>query len=190
VSEEDADSLQIPRARSVYWLIDPLDGTKEFIKRNGEFTCNLALIYNNKTTLGYVGVPAQDELYFGGFNIPSHQITRTGLIREIRYKRSDLGITRVVASKSHLNEGTERFINKIEGEVELIQAGSSLKFLKIAGGEADIYPRLAPTCECDTAATQAVLEGAGGNVKQAFGEPMLYGKDKILKPHFIAKGHE
>jgi 3'(2'), 5'-bisphosphate nucleotidase len=190
VSEEDANSLQIPSAHSVYWLIDPLDGTKEFIKRNGEFTCNLALIENNAATLGFVGVPAQDELYVGGCNTPSNLITRAGLKREIRSKHSDPGITRVVASKSHLNKETERFISDLKGEVELVQAGSSLKFLKIAVGEADIYPRLAPTCEWDTAAAQAVLEGAGGSVMQASGEAMRYGKDEILNPHFIAKGIE
>jgi len=188
VSEEDTDSLKIPSTHSVYWLIDPLDGTKEFIIRNGEFTCNLALIENNKTTLGFVGVPAQDELYIGGCNTPSNLITREGQKRAISCKHSDSGITRVVASKSHLNEETERFIKKIEGEVELVQAGSSLKFLKIAVGKADIYPRLAPTCEWDTAAAQAVLEGAGGSVTQTSGEQMRYGKDEILNPHFIAKG--
>jgi len=190
VSEEDADSLLIPSTHSVYWLIDPLDGTKEFIKRNGEFTCNLALIENNHTTLGFVGVPVQDELYLGGSNIPSTLTTRAGHKRAINHGRSDSGTTRVVASKSHLNEETERFINSLDGEVELVQAGSSLKFLKIAVGEADIYPRLAPTCEWDTAAAQAVLEGAGGRVVQTSGEPMRYGKDEILNPHFIAKGIE
>ena len=188
VSEEDAQSLQIPRTDSVYWLIDPLDGTKEFIKQNGEFTCNLALIENNKTTLGFVGVPAQNELYLGGCKTPSTLTTRAGEKQAIHSKRSESGITRVVASKSHLNEETERFISEIDGEVELVQAGSSLKFLKIAVGEADIYPRLAPTCEWDTAAAQAVLEGAGGSITQASGEPMRYGKDEILNPHFIAKG--
>jgi 3'(2'), 5'-bisphosphate nucleotidase len=188
VSEEDAESLQIPRTNSVYWLIDPLDGTKEFIKQNGEFTCNLALIENNKTTLGFVGVPAQHELYVGGSYTPSTLTTRAGQKRAINAKCCESGITRVVASKSHLNEETRRFISEIEGEVKLVQAGSSLKFLKIAAGEADVYPRLAPTCEWDTAAAQAVLEGSGGSVRKASGEAMRYGKDEILNPHFIAKG--
>jgi len=190
VSEEDADSLQIPRTHSVYWLIDPLDGTKEFIKRNSEFTCNLALIENNKATLGFVGVPVQESLYVGGLSIASTRENKTGQALTIHWKQSSSGIIRVVASKSHLNEETQQFIANLAGEIELVQAGSSLKFLKIAEGQADIYPRLAPTCEWDTAAAQAVLEGAGGSVKQASGEPMLYGKDNILNPHFIAKGHE
>jgi 3'(2'), 5'-bisphosphate nucleotidase len=104
----------------------------------------------------------------------------------IKHVRPNKNVTRVVASKSHLNEETQSFINALDGEVELVQAGSSLKFLKIATGEADLYPRLAPTCEWDTAAAQAILEGAGGRVTQANGDAMVYGKDKILNPHFIA----
>lgn len=186
VSEEDKDSLSIPQAHSVYWLIDPLDGTKEFIKRNGEFTCNLALIEHNRPTLGFVGVPAQEELYVGGSAIPSWRSGPAGKKIRIKHVRPSKNVTRVVASKSHLNEETQSFINAIEGEVELVQAGSSLKFLKIAIGEADLYPRLAPTCEWDTAAAQAILEGAGGRVTQANGDAMVYGKDEILNPYFIA----
>jgi 3'(2'), 5'-bisphosphate nucleotidase len=186
VSEEDKNSLAIPKSNSMYWLIDPLDGTKEFIKRNGEFTCNLALIEHNKTTLGFVGVPANDQLYTGGSGVESQKSDRSGALLTIKHARRNPKITRIVASKSHLNEETKAFIEGVDGEVELVQAGSSLKFLKIATGEADLYPRLAPTCEWDTAAAQAVLEGAGGKVTQASGEPMIYGKDEILNPHFIA----
>jgi 3'(2'), 5'-bisphosphate nucleotidase len=186
VSEEDKDSLAIPSTNSVYWLIDPLDGTKEFIKRNGEFTCNLALIEHNNTTLGFVGVPAYDEIYTGGSGVESQKSDRSNVPVTIKHIRTNPQITRIVASKSHLNEATQAFIEAITGEVELVQAGSSLKFLKIAKGEADLYPRLAPTCEWDTAAAQAVLEGAGGKVRQANGEPMVYGKEEILNPHFIA----
>ncbi|MCP4928609.1 MAG: 3'(2'),5'-bisphosphate nucleotidase CysQ, partial [Gammaproteobacteria bacterium] len=96
---------------------------------------------------------------------------------------------RVVASKSHLNETTKAFISSL-GETEIVQAGSSLKFLRIAEGQADIYPRLAPTCEWDTAAAQAILEGAGGSVTQVSGEPLAYGKADILNPHFIAYGQQ
>jgi 3'(2'), 5'-bisphosphate nucleotidase len=186
VSEEDSDSIAIGRAADIYWLIDPLDGTKEFIKRNGEFTCNLALIENKLSTLGFVGVPAAAELYVGGKVIPSTRESRTGSKQQIRHSCQPK-ITRVVASKSHLNDETRSFIDGIKGEVQLVQAGSSLKFLKIAVGEADIYPRLAPTCEWDTAAAHAVLDGAGGEVLQANGDPMIYGKNEILNPHFIAK---
>ena len=95
--------------------------------------------------------------------------------------------TRVVASKSHLNAETVTFIENIEDAIELVRAGSSLKFLKIAEGAADLYPRLAPTCEWDTAPAHAVLEGAGGTVTQPFGSPLRYGKAEILNPHFIAR---
>ena len=191
VSEEDSASVGIPNTHSLYWLIDPLDGTKEFIKRNGEFTCNLALIDQHQTQLGFVGVPVSDELYIGGKTLASMLINRhTSTRTTIQHSPSVSGTTRVVASKSHLNEETRTFIDAVEGRVELVQAGSSLKFLKIATGEADLYPRLAPTCEWDTAAAHAVLEGAGGSVTQASGEPMRYGKAEILNPHFIAKGSQ
>lgn len=186
VSEEDSDSIAVGRTADVYWLIDPLDGTKEFIKRNGEFTCNLALIENKLSTLGFVGVPAASELYVGGKELPSTRESRTSAPQQILHSGQP-GVTRVVASKSHLNDETRSFIDGIKGEVQLVQAGSSLKFLKIAVGEADIYPRLAPTCEWDTAAAHAVLDGAGGEVRQANGDRMIYGKNAILNPYFIAK---
>jgi 3'(2'), 5'-bisphosphate nucleotidase len=190
VSEEDNDSLSILRSHAVYWLIDPLDGTKEFLKRNDEFTCNLALIENNRPTLGLVSVPVKAELYVGGKNLGASKEQQNECPEEIQHKPAENGTTRVVASKSHLNEETQAFIDAISGEVEIVQAGSSLKFLKIATGEADLYPRLAPTCEWDTAAAQAVLEGAGGYVTQANGDEMKYGKQEILNPYFIAKGSE
>ena len=186
VSEEDTASVETAKSATVYWLIDPLDGTKEFIKRNGEFTCNLALIEEKQTALGFVTVPAKGELYVGGTNYPSTIESPDTEPRLIKHNKPDR-VTRVVASKSHLNKDTQAFIDAIEGEVDIVQAGSSLKFLKIATGEADIYPRLAPTCEWDTAAAHAVLDGAGGEVTQANGEPMVYGKDEILNPHFIAR---
>lgn len=186
VSEEDPASVETGKAAVVYWLIDPLDGTKEFIKRNGEFTCNLALIEENNTTLGFVTVPAKGDLYVGGTTYPSTVESLGTEPRHIKHYKSD-GATRVVASKSHLNDDTQAFIDSIEGDVEIVQAGSSLKFLKIATGDADIYPRLAPTCEWDTAAAHSVLNGAGGEVSQANGEPMVYGKEEILNPHFIAR---
>lgn len=186
VSEEDPLSLKIPETHSRYWLIDPLDGTKEFIKRNGDFTCNLALIDSNRAAYGWVSVPILGLLYHGGRGLGAQRLTRDGSETVIRCaKQTD--ITRVVASKSHLNSETEAFISAIENPVELIQAGSSLKFLRIAEGAADLYPRLAPTNEWDTAAAQAVLEGSGGSVMQVDGSPMIYGKRDILNPHFIAQ---
>lgn len=187
VSEENEDSLSIPQKDNIFWLIDPLDGTKEFINRNNEFTCNLALIENKKTRLGFVGVPSEELIYYGGKTFGSKCINKFNKISNVKYK-SKSGICRVVASKSHLNKETKNFIESINIPTELIQAGSSLKFIKIADGLADIYPRLAPTSEWDTAAAQAILEGAGGKVTQLNGDDMIYGKKNILNPFFIAKG--
>jgi len=188
VSEEDPESLKIPKSHTRYWLIDPLDGTKEFIQRNGEFTCNLALIDNHRTVYGFVSVPVLGLLYHGGQGLGAKRLMRDGSETVIQCLHQT-DHTRVVASKSHLNPETEAFIAAIETPVELIQAGSSLKFLRIAEGAADLYPRLAPTCEWDTAAAQAVLEGAGGSVTQVDGSPLVYGKSQILNPHFIAQAH-
>ncbi len=189
VSEEESSSLNIPKTNKVFWLIDPLDGTKEFIKKNNEFTCNLALIENNASKLGFVTVPVKGLIYYGGKQFGSKLINKNKTISEIKYKKIP-GICRVVASKSHLNEETKKFINDIKGKVELVQAGSSLKFIKIAEGLADIYPRLAPTSEWDTAAAHAILEGAGGKVLKLNGKNIIYGKENILNPYFIASGNE
>ena len=186
VSEEDAESVTIGRKESCYWLIDPLDGTKEFINRNDEFTCNLALIENHTPTLGFVSIPAQELLYIGGPRYHSMRLNRYGHQTKLAPKRIP-GITRVVASKSHLNEDTQTFIDGIAGDVELVQAGSSLKFLKIAEGLADIYPRLGPTCEWDTAAAHAVVLGVGGTVTDLQGMELIYGKTEILNPHFVVR---
>ena len=159
VSEEDESSLNIPKTDKVYWLIDPLDGTKEFINKSDDFTCNLALIENKIPTLGFVSVPVRELIYFGGKEHGSKVLDKEKNFTEIKYK-SIPGVCRLVASKSHLNKETQKFIDEIEGKVELIQAGSSLKFLKIASGLADVYPRLGPTSEWDTAAAHAILEGA------------------------------
>ena len=189
VSEEDENSLNIPKTDKVYWLIDPLDGTKEFINKSNDFTCNLALIENKIPTLGFVSIPVRELIYFGGKEHGSKVFDKEKIFTEIKYK-SIPGVCRIVASKSHLNKETQKFIDEIEGKVELIQAGSSLKFLKIASGLADVYPRLGPTSEWDTAAAHAILEGAGGKVSQLNGKDIEYGKENILNPYFIAKGVE
>ena len=189
VSEEDETSFNNSRNLSTFWIIDPLDGTKEFINKRDEFTCNLALIENSSPTLGFVSVPVKTLIYYGGKKFGAKVINNEKKTSEIRYKPLP-GICRVVASKSHLNEDTKKFISNIDEKVELIQAGSSLKFLKIAEGEADIYPRLGLTSEWDTAAAHAILEGAGGKVLQINGEELIYGKKDILNPYFIAHGEK
>jgi 3'(2'), 5'-bisphosphate nucleotidase len=190
VSEEDEASLAVRTSATKFWLIDPLDGTKEFIAKNGEFTVNIALIDQGRSVLGVVYAPALALLYWGGPALGAHRI-QDGSKQAIHVAQESgqQGLTqpcRVVASKSHLNEATQKFIDKL-GEVSLMQAGSSLKFCRIAEGAADIYPRLAPTCEWDTAAAQAVLEGAGGVVLDFTTRmPLCYGKPEVLNPNFVA----
>lgn len=185
VSEEDPASLVYRQSAGRFWLIDPLDGTKEFIARNGEFTVNIALIEEGCSTLGVVYAPAINALYWGGAGLGAFRYTgdQTVAINVLPARKGHA--CRVVASKSHLNEATQAMIDRL-GDVRLVQAGSSLKFCRVAEGEADIYPRLAPTCEWDTAAAQAVLEGAGGVVVDLHGQPLLYGKPNVLNPSFIA----
>lgn len=183
VSEEDEASLKHHIAKGRFWLIDPLDGTKEFIARNGEFTVNIALIENGYPVLGVVYAPAIDAMYWGGCGLGAFRQTSSQAIEKINVAAGS-GSCRVVASKSHLNEATMAFIYKL-GEHELVQAGSSLKLCRVAEGNADIYPRLAPTCEWDTAAAQAVVEGAGGVVLDTDLVPLRYGKPDVLNPSFI-----
>ncbi|MDF0605854.1 3'(2'),5'-bisphosphate nucleotidase CysQ [Neisseriaceae bacterium TC5R-5] len=187
VSEEDEESLSHRNSDGQFWLIDPLDGTKEFLAGNSEFTVNVALIEQGRSILGMVYAPALKRLYWGGSELGAYQILST-LAEPIRVRSRANEINevcRVVASKSHLNAETQSFINRL-GNVRLIQAGSSLKFCLVAEGAADVYPRLSPTSEWDTAAAQAVLEGAGGSVLDLNGQPLRYGKPEIINPSFLA----
>ncbi len=185
VSEEDEGSLTYRRSDGRFWLIDPLDGTKEFLARNGEFTVNIALIDQGRSVLGVVYAPAIVCMYWGGPDLGANRV-QVSLSEAIQVRPNGLDeACRVVASKSHLNAETQSFIDRL-GVVSLVRAGSSLKFCRVAEGAADIYPRLAPTCEWDTAAAQAVLEGAGGSVVDLDGQPLRYGKPEVLNPSFIA----
>lgn len=185
VSEEDENSHVYLSRVGMIWLIDPLDGTKEFIARSGEFTINIALIKDGCSVLGVVYAPAIDLLYWGGPSIGAFRLTQNNAIPIKVAQNDSTHVCRVVASKSHLNKKTMSFINNLSN-VFLVQAGSSLKFCKIAEGEAEIYPRLAPTFQWDTAAAQAVLEGAGGFVLNLRGLPLRYGRRILLNPSFIA----
>jgi len=169
-----------------FWLIDPIDGTKDFTQRTGEFTVNIALIENGEPILGVVTAPALAEAYWGLKGEGAYKRDNTGHVQRITVAEPGEA-KRVVASKNYLNEDTKAFIDKL-GAHELVQAGSSLKFCKIAEGHADIYPRLAPTCEWDTGAAHAVLLAAGGKVETLEGKPLQYGKEDVLNPHFVASG--
>lgn len=185
VSEENEDSRAHCKSNGRFWLIDPLDGTKEFLAHNGEFTVNIALIDQGRSVLGVVYAPAILCMYWGGPGLGAHRV-QASLSEAIQVRPNGLDeACRVVASKNHLNAETQSFINRL-GVVSLVRAGSSLKFCRVAEGTADIYPRLAPTCEWDTAAAQAVLEGAGGSVVDLDGQPLRYGKPEVLNPSFIA----
>ncbi len=174
-----------------YWLVDPLDGTKEFIKRNGEFTVNIALIKRHKPVMGVVYAPVLEETYWGiiGEGAYLKKDKHTKAIEAPFYSKDQVGLY-FVASRSHLNEETVNYISQFK-EPNKVSKGSSLKFLMIASGEAHIYPRMAPTMEWDTGAAQAVLEAAGGKVVQADTlQPLAYNKENLLNPFFIAMGKE
>lgn len=186
VSEEDSESMIFRLPTGEFWLIDPLDGTKEFLAQNGEFTVNIALVREGKAVFGAVVAPALGQAYWGGDGLGAFSETdgRTEPIQVAKPVEAGRPL-RVVASKSHMNDETVAFINQL-GTCELIQAGSSLKFCRVAEGAADIYPRLGPTSEWDTAAAQAIVEAAGGNVATLDGAPLRYGKAAVLNPFFIA----
>ncbi len=186
ISEEDEDSFADRLGHERYWLIDPLDGTREFISGSGEFTVNLALIDHKTPVWGCVYAPALEQMYWGGLGLGAFRCEH-GMTAEMQVSHGGCNSTcRVVASKSHMDAETAEFIATL-GSTSLVQAGSSLKFCRIAEGHADIYPRMGPTCEWDTAAAQAVLEGAGGTVHDLWDKPLTYGKANILNPSFIAR---
>lgn len=187
VSEEDGDFAHERPICGQFWLIDPLDGTKEFISRNNDFTVNVALVEDGRPVFGVVVAPALDQAYWGAHGMGAFRADAAGVTAIRGVAPSAAGPLRVVASKSHLNEQTQAFIAGL-GACELVQAGSSLKICRIAEGAADIYPRLGLTCEWDTAAAQAVLEAAGGAVRTVSGEALRYGKPEVLNPFFIASG--
>jgi 3'(2'), 5'-bisphosphate nucleotidase len=183
-----------------FWMVDPLDGTKEFLKRNGEFTVNIALIHKNKPVLGVVAVPATGEVFYGaagvgaflrhvgiGFEVQGSRLQVPGSDVKLDAKAVDLKASglRVVASRSHMNEDTENFINSLK-DPSLVSSGSSLKFMLLINGKADVYPRYAPTMEWDTAAAHAVVNSAGIKVLQSNSkEELVYNKENLLNPYFI-----
>lgn len=169
-----------------YWCIDPIDGTKEFIKKNGEFTVNIALIYKDTPVLGVVYAPVLDAMYSakkgeGAF------LNGDKLPLKINTKKDE--ILYVVASKSHLSEETQEFINSLDTkEVVQVSKGSSLKLCMVAEGVADVYPRLAPTMEWDTAAADAIVRESGKMTYQfEIDKPIVYNKANLLNPWFVVK---
>ena len=182
------------------WLVDPLDGTKEFVKRNGEFTVNIALIHNGTPIMGVIYVPVKEELYFALEGMGAYKIERNTVIDNldqliatsdklpINYNRDNYVI---VGSRSHMSAETEVFFEqkkKEHGEVEVMAIGSSLKFCMVAEGKADAYPRYAPTMEWDTGAGHAIAKMAGFSVTQYNTEKeVVYNKEDLLNPWFLVK---
>ena len=190
--ESDGTSVDERLSWSRYWLVDPLDGTKEFIKRNGEFTVNIALINNGAPELGIVHVPVTNISYLGKTGVGAWKVAATGEADAISIANFALnqGQVRVVASRSHRGDLLDQLINTMEaelGKAEVVSMGSSLKICLLAEGKADIYPRLAPTSEWDTAAAHAVLAAAGGDIVDTEFQALRYNqKESLLNPHFIA----
>ena len=185
-SEESATVDHAERSRwAAFWLVDPLDGTKEFIKRNGEFTVNIALVVGHEPVLGVVHAPARDTDYYGCRGVGAFSRVGQSPPRSIAVSRPARQPLRVVGSRSHRGDSLDAFLARI-GPCEMVPMGSSLKFCLVAAGEADIYPRLGPTSEWDTAAAQAVVECAGGRVVDLDGRPLRYNTGHgVLNPFFV-----
>ena len=203
ISEENKLlSFEERKSWDTCWIVDPLDGTKEFVKRNGEFTVNIALVQKGKPLLGVIYVPDTKELYVADvqksivskFKLDDHVVDVENLdfdANKIKPNKEVTASVNVVGSRSHMNEATSEFVDSLSGsykEVNIVSKGSSLKFCLVAEGKADVYPRFAPTMEWDTAAGQAICEAAGLEViSKETDEPLLYNKENLLNPWFIVK---
>ena len=175
-----------------FWLVDPLDGTKEFIKKNGEFTVNIAMIEGGRPILGVVHAPARDLTYFATSGKGSWRQIKNHAPEKIMTKAYHRGAVRMTSSRSHRSKPIENFCLALEEQIQLpiqhVTMGSSLKFCLVAEGSADIYPRLGPTSEWDTGAAHCVLEEAGGSVRLCDGGQLMYNKESLLNPWFVAMG--
>ena len=190
LSEEDSDIPLAERAGwQRWWLVDPLDGTKEFIAGSEEFTVNVALIEGGRVVLGVVGVPASGRCYYGGAGLGAWRLEVGGTAEAIAVRLAPAEAFTLVASKRHSSPAQERLLEGLSerfGDLQLANIGSSLKFCLLAEGSADCYPRLAPTSQWDTAAAQGVLEGAGGEVLDLKGEVLTYAaRESYLNPSFL-----
>ena len=206
ISEENKQiDFTIRKNWKTCWVVDPVDGTKEFVKRNGEFTVNIALITNQKPVLGVIYVPATKILYAAEVvsktafkvELKTHKTNTNDVLDQSQAllpKSNSKELIRVVGSRSHMSDETSEFIEalKLDGnQVEIVSKGSSLKFCLIAEGNADVYPRFAPTMEWDTAAGQAICNAVGVEViSKETNEPLLYNKENLLNPWFLVSKNE
>ena len=184
IAEEEVAAGRIPAHDDLYFLVDPLDGTKEFVRGGDDYTVNIGLIEHGTPRLGVVFAPASGRLHAGCVGQGAWMDEGTGRVAITTRPRGD--ITTAVASKSHLNQATIDYLEAAVGNCRYVSIGSSLKFCIVAEGKADIYPRAAPTSEWDTAAGHAVLIAAGGLVDGPDGEPLRYGKSAFLNRAFVA----
>ena len=186
VLSEESDGIPYGERESWtdYWLVDPLDGTKEFLKRNGEFTVNIALVSGDRPVLGVVAAPAMGVSFSAARGLGAHRYEQDGRVPIEVASGEGSGKVRVAASRSHRGELLDGFLDRI-GEHECVSMGSSLKLCMVAEGRADIYPRLGPTMEWDTAAAHAVVNEAGGRVTDLDGMELKYNKPDLHNPFFI-----
>ena len=196
LSEESLVSWGIRKKWNKYWLIDPLDGTKEFINRNGEFTINISLIENNNPVFGIIYSPVKSVLYYayknyGSFKVYTNRnLSSLNNIEKINVVKKSYSFTRIIGSRSHSNTEFNEWVKSKFTNFELIKIGSSLKFCHLAEGTADIYPRFGPTSEWDIAAGHIILQEAGGKLRSIDNDEILYNtKENILNPYFIAYGN-
>lgn len=189
LSEESSETvMEERRGWQRLWLVDPLDGTKEFIKRNGEFTVNVALIENHRPVLGVIAIPVHDVYYAARIPGGAWKINSDGGPEAIGTRIPAPETLTVMGSRSHGNERTQEYLDRV-GPHELMGRGSALKFCAVAEGQADFYPRLGPTSEWDTAAGHCIVEAAGGKIVRADGDPLTYNaRDTLLNPEFLVIG--
>ena len=193
LSEEAYVEWKVRKHWTNYWLIDPLDGTKEFIKKNGEFTINIALIENNKPVIGIIYAPFLGNLFFSKKNSGAYKINTRNNLNTLQYAiklnvdNTEKEKVIIIGSRSHSNSDFDKWIKNNFNNYEIIQKGSSLKFCEIAEGNADLYPRFGPTSEWDIAAGHIILEEAGGKLKSLDNKDLVYNKKgDILNPSFFA----
>lgn len=185
VISEESKNCKIKQ--NFFWLVDPLDGTKEFIQKNKEFTVNIALISNKIPVLGFIDAPALNISYMGAKHLGSFKIHNSKNTRiQVKSNYQDSETLKVAVSRNHLEQSTIKFLNQIRQPYEILAVGSSLKLCLIAEGSADFYPRLGPTSLWDIAAGHAILNFAGGSVKKINGDPLYYSKLKLINPAFMA----
>ena len=187
VAEESVAAGNVPDVGGrPFFLVDPLDGTREFVRRTDEFTVNIALVEDGVPTAGVVHVPALDETYWTAGDGTAWRSRRGGDAERIACRRAGTRLV-VIASRSHRSAETDAYLRRFE-VAKTVSAGSSLKFCRIAEGAADLYPRLGRTMEWDIAAGHAIVNAAGGSVETLDGEPLVYGKPGFENPHVVARG--